>query len=452
MVGRLLVRLFIAHLLLFVGLGAILTLAGEMDRRGFAIVTISLGTALAVNGSLTLATVWPLRKLIRAARSIAEGDLSQRLDRNPGSPAKELTDAFNQMAQGLEDLVAAASQERNRLLAALNSSVDAIVAVDAEGRITFANIAAERLFGRSHEELVGNPFAWVMPNEQVMDGLRASREDGRREVCLVERPNRQHLQVITSPLIGGGEWTALVVLHDLSDVKRVEQVRRDFVANVSHELRTPLASIKSVIETLQGGALEDRRVAQEFLSRADAEVDRLAQMVEELLELSRIESGEVPLAQLPVDVEQVLAGAVERLRPQAERKGLALTLEVAPNLPPIIGDADRLARAAANLIHNAIKFTPSGGSIRVSATLVAGAISVQVADTGVGIPPEELPRIFERFYKGDRARGGSGTGLGLAIVKHTVEAHGGRVRVESQLGLGSTFTFSIPVASLPLVR
>jgi two-component system phosphate regulon sensor histidine kinase PhoR len=364
----------------------------------------------------------------------------------------ELADAFNHMAESVQDLIAAASQERNRLVAALNSSIDAVLAVNAEGRITFANMAAERLFVRSQDELVGNPFVWVMPDEQVIEALRASREEGLREMRLIERPSRYYLQVITTPIISGGEWTALVVFHDLTDVKRVEQVRRDFVANVSHELRTPLASIKSVIETLQSVALEEREAAQDFLSRADAEVDRLVQLVEELLELSRIESGEVPLARQPVEMAAVLAKAVERLRPQAEKQGLNFTLEVAPNLPPVIGDAERLERAAVNVIHNALKFTPSGGSVHVSAGLADSGVTVRVSDTGVGIAPEDLPRIFERFYKADRARGSGGTGLGLAVVKHTVEAHGGTVSVQSELGHGSTFSFSIPAASLPPKR
>jgi two-component system phosphate regulon sensor histidine kinase PhoR len=254
--------------------------------------------------------------------------------------------------------------------------------------------------------------------------------------------------VSTAPIVGGGEWVALVVFHDITEARRLEQTRRDFVANVSHELRTPLASIKSVIETLQSGALNEEAVAQDFLSRADAEVDRMVQIVEELLELSRLESGQVPLAKEPVDMGSVLSRAVERLRPQAEKKGLSLTLEQAPDLPPVIGDADRLERVALNLIHNAIKFTPDGGSVGVSATLAEAAIKVEVSDSGVGIATEDLPRIFERFYKADRARGsGGGTGLGLAVVKHIVEAHGGTVSVESREGHGSTFRFFLPTAS-----
>jgi two-component system phosphate regulon sensor histidine kinase PhoR len=419
----------------------------DITRSVLIAVVVTAAAAAVLSLAIGSTIMRPLGRLTRAARGIAAGNLSERVSPRPSGEVGELADAFNKMAQSLEGLIAAASQERNRLVAALNSSIDAVLAVNAEGRITFANVAAERLFLRSQEELVGNPFVWVMPDEQVIEALRASREEGRREMRLIERPSRYYLQVITTPIIGGGEWRALVVFHDLTDVKRVEQVRRDFVANVSHELRTPLASIKSVIETLQSGALEDREAAQDFLSRADSEIDRLVQMVEELMELSRIESGEVPLARQPVEMAAVLTEAVERLRRQAERQGLSLSLEVAPNLPPIIGDAERLERVAVNLIHNALKFTPARGSIHVSADFVGGTVTVKVSDTGVGIAPEDLPRIFERFYKADRARGSVGTGLGLAVVKHTVEAHGGTVSVQSELGHGSTFQFSLPTAS-----
>jgi len=388
-----------------------------------------------------------LDTLARAAHTVSGGDLSQRVSPRPPREVAVVADAFNDMADSLEALLTAASEERNRLIAALNSSSDAVLAVNGEGRIAFANAAALQLFGRSREELVGNPFVWVMPNEDAIEALRASREDGRREARLIERPNRQYLQVITAPILGGGEWVALVVFHDVTDVRRVERVRRDFVANVSHELRTPLASVKSVIETLQGGALEDEATAREFLARADSEIDRLVQMVEELLELSRIESGEVPFGQQPVEMGNVLVEAVKRLRPQAERQGLNLTLDVSPELPPVVGDAERLERVVVNLLQNAIKFSPAGGSIRVSAAIAGGEVTVKVSDTGAGIAPEDLPRVFERFYKADRSRGSVGTGLGLAVVKHTVEAHGGSVSAESEPGRGSTFSFSIPAAS-----
>jgi two-component system, OmpR family, phosphate regulon sensor histidine kinase PhoR len=253
--------------------------------------------------------------------------------------------------------------------------------------------------------------------------------------------------VTTTPILAGGDWAALAVFHDLTEVRRVEQMRRDFVANVSHELRTPLAAVKSVIETLQSGALEDMELAADFLDRADEEVDRLVRMVEELLELSRIESGDAPMASEQVDVLATLDHAVGRLRPQAEKQKLNLELELPADLPEVSGDTEQLERVVVNLLRNALKFTPEGGTIRVSADQSDGRIMVKVHDTGEGILPEDLPRIFERFYKADRARGGGGTGLGLAVAKHTVEAHGGVITAESEPGKGSTFTFTLPITS-----
>jgi len=286
--------------------------------RSVLIAVVVTGLAAGILSLLISGSVLgPLGRLTRAARAMAAGRLEERITPRPSGEIGELADAFNQMGEDLQGLIAAASQERSRLQAALNSSSDAVIAVDAEGRIAFGNVAAERLFMRSQEELVGNPFAWVMPNEKVLEGLRRSREDGRRSVLLVERPN-QGLQVTAAPIIGGGEWATLIVINDLTEVRRTEQIRRDFIANVSHELRTPLASIKSVIETLEAGALQDPEVAKEFLSRADEEVDRLVQMVEELLELSRLESGQVPLAREPVDMRQGLQRAAERTGRKAE--------------------------------------------------------------------------------------------------------------------------------------
>jgi two-component system phosphate regulon sensor histidine kinase PhoR len=420
----------------------------EITRTVLAAVLITALVAALLGFAIGGTVLRPLGRLARAARSIAAGNLSERVRPRPSGEVGDVADAFNQMAKSLEEIVGAISQERTRLVAVLDSSADAVLALDSEGRITLTNQAAERILGRSQQEMIGNPFVWVMPDDQVVQALRVCREEGSQKTCLVERPNRQCLQVTIAPIIGGGEWTALAVFHDVTEARRVEQTRRDFVANVSHELRTPLASIKSVIETLSSGALDDRAAAQDFLSRADAEVDRLVQIVEELLELSRLESGQAPLAEEPVNMGEVLSRAVERLRPQADKKKLNLTLDVAADLPAIMGDADRLERAALNLLHNAIKFTDGGGSISVSAAPGDDVVTVEVSDSGVGIAAEDLPRIFERFYKADRARGsGGGTGLGLAVVKHVVEAHGGAVSVESLEGHGSTFRFSLPVAS-----
>ncbi|MER3419370.1 MAG: PAS domain-containing sensor histidine kinase, partial [Chloroflexota bacterium] len=253
------------------------------------------------------------------------------------------------------------------------------------------------------------------------------------------------VQATASPVAGGGGWDMLLILHDVTEVRRAEITRRDFVANVSHELRTPLAGIKAVVETLRDGAIHDPPAAEEFLSRVDTEVDRLVQLVEELLQLARIESG-AELVMAEVEPRDVLAGCVQRFAHMAERAGVTLILDLPPELPRLPADAARLDQAVGNLIHNAIKFTPPGGTVWVSAATDGAVLRIQVTDTGQGIDPADLPRIFERFYVADRARAGRGTGLGLAIVKHVARAHGGTVTAESTPGRGSTFTISLPLA------
>jgi two-component system phosphate regulon sensor histidine kinase PhoR len=237
-----------------------------------------------------------------------------------------------------------------------------------------------------------------------------------------------------------------VLIRDITNVRRLEKVRQDFVANISHELRTPIASLKALVETLQDGAIADKSVAEDFLYRMQVETDKLAQMVSELGELSRIESGDFSIKVEPLDIAVVAARVAERLRAQAERAMLSLNLDVAIGLPHIMGDENRIEQVLVNLVHNAIKFTPQGGRVTISLGVENDAVSISVSDTGIGIPADDLPRIFERFYKVDRARSGGGTGLGLAIAKHIVQAHGGDIRVASEEGKGSTFTFSLPVA------
>jgi two-component system phosphate regulon sensor histidine kinase PhoR len=387
----------------------------------------------------------PLGRMAAAARRIAAGDLSARVSPRPGGELGDVADAFNQMAQSVESLVATASQERSRLMAALNSSSDAVLAVDREGIIRFANVAAERLLAGGRGGLLGSALAWALPNQEAVDALAASRAGSKRETRTIERPGRQHYQLIVTPIVGGGDWFALVVLHDISEVKRIEHMRRDFVANVSHELRTPLASIKAVLETLERGALEDPQAARDFISRADDEVERLVLLVEELLELSRIESGDLPIQRKPVEMARLVERVAERLRPLAEKLEVALDVEVVGDTPLVEGDESLLERAVLNLVQNALKFTDAGGKVELQAAREDGQAVVRVKDTGVGIDPADLPRIFERFYKADHSRRSGGTGLGLAVVKHAVEAHGGHVTVESELGHGSTFTMWLPL-------
>jgi two-component system phosphate regulon sensor histidine kinase PhoR len=238
----------------------------------------------------------------------------------------------------------------------------------------------------------------------------------------------------------------LILLQNITRLRQADTVRRDFISNISHELRTPLASLKALTETLQEGALDDPPAARRFLTRMETEVDALSPRVSELLELARIESGQVPLQLKAIRPIDILLPGVERLRLQAERGGLILEIDCPESLPLVLADQTRLEQVLVNLLHNAIKFTPSGGKLTLRAGEQADKLVFSVQDTGQGISEADLPRIFERFYKTDHARASGGTGLGLSIARHLVEAHGGKLWAESIEGQGSTFFFSVPLS------
>jgi two-component system phosphate regulon sensor histidine kinase PhoR len=428
--------------------------AALADIQRSLLVAIALGVVAAVVlGSLIARSMLkPLGAINDVAETIAAGDLSARVAPLPSGEAGALADAFNSMAGKLQKQIVEAGEEHQRLVAALNASIDGVAAVDRDLVVLFANQALHRLLERSlkpDNDIVSHPLVWCLPDERVLKAVRTSRDAGVPQVMLIERPGRRFYQVATTPISGAGNWAVLVVLHDLTDVRRADLQRRDFVGNVSHELRTPLASLRAVVETLANGALEDRPAAEDFLRRADHEVERLINLVEELLELSRIESGEVPLDVQPVDLRALLEEALEPARPEAVRRGVELTLEVEPGLGVLELDPKHIDRAVFNLVQNAIKFTEAGGSVAVSARRQDGHLEVTVRDTGIGIPAGDLPRVFERFYKVDQSRASGGTGLGLALVKHAVEAHGGQVSAESHVGQGSTFRFVIPLRGPP---
>jgi two-component system phosphate regulon sensor histidine kinase PhoR len=263
---------------------------------------------------------------------------------------------------------------------------------------------------------------------------------------------RLSIQGVAIPLGKALPGSTLLLFQDVTRLRQLETVRRDFVSNISHELRTPLASLKALAETLQDSITDDPPAARRFVQHMETEVDSLSLMVSELLELVRIESGRAPLQFKSTSPHEILSSAAERLRLQAERASLDLSIDCPDDLPAVLADPLRIEQVVVNLLHNAIKFTPQGGKISLAAHLAQNGgsgpnILFSVEDSGVGISADDLPRIFERFYKADRARSGGGTGLGLAIARHLVEAHGGKIWAESIENKGSTFYFNLPVFS-----
>lgn len=383
-----------------------------------------------------------LRRGIRALTDqIKRGDEPTESSRELG----ELVSVRNTQHATLHSQLLTSNTERARLSAILDQLTDGVLIADADGRVQFANPAAEKLFG---SPLAGRSVAEAIRHHSLVDAWRRCRETDGLQTESVEVPaSRQFLQLIVVPDRDTRGGTLLLV-QDLTRVRKLETVRRDFISNLSHELRTPLASLKALTETLQDGALADLEAGPRFLSRIHTEVDALTQMAQELLDLSKIESGQIELVLRKVDPLAVLKSAADRMRLQAERAGVELTVETADSAErsrSVEADATRLEQVLVNLIHNAVKFTRRGGSVVLSAKEEEGAVVFAVRDTGVGIPSDDLPRIFERFYRVDKSRAGSGTGLGLSIAKHIVEAHGGRIWAQSREGEGSALYFSIPV-------
>ncbi len=324
---------------------------------------------------------------------------------------------------------------------------DGVVIVNQRGDVVLINPAAEKLFNITSDQAMNNSVAAVVRHHELIHIWQLSQETNQEQSISLEIPRQQRfIQGITLPLEEELPGHTLLLFQDLTQIRRLETVRRDFISNISHELRTPLASLKALTETLQTGAMEDPPAAHRFLERMETEVDAMTLMVSELLELSRIESGRVPLRLESIQPCELVYSATERLGMQVQRANLELNIECQPSLPSVLADPSRLSQVLVNLIHNAIKFTPAPGKITVSATQNIDVITFIVEDTGVGIPFEDLPRVFERFYKADRARSGGGTGLGLAIARHMVEAHGGEIWAESKEGEGSQFIFTIPIA------
>jgi two-component system phosphate regulon sensor histidine kinase PhoR len=323
---------------------------------------------------------------------------------------------------------------------------DGVLIVDAKGLVQLVNPAAEKMFIITSDSTIGKPLIEVVRHHQPADMWQRCQATGEPQRIDFEVGHRLSLQGIATSLSPAISGSTLLLFQDLSRQRQIESMRRDFISNVSHELRTPLAALKALTETLQSGALEDPPAARRFLQQMETEVDSLSLMINELLELSRIESGRVPLNLASTRPIDILNPAYERLSLQAERAGLSLNLECPADLPPVLADGTRIQQVLVNLLHNAIKFTSAGGQVTVSATQQGQTIHFAVADTGIGIDADDLPRIFERFYKVDRSRATRGTGLGLAIARHLVEAHNGRIWVESEVGQGSTFYFTLPLA------
>lgn len=394
----------------------------------------------------------PVEEITWAAQEIAKGNFDVKVRPGARGELGALGDSINMMASEIRKKVYQITQEKETLTTILRGMSDGVMVVDAQGRIILINKVLETLLQGASDATGKNPVE-VIRNAELQDGFAqvlAKGETRSMELPLATPEVDKIFDVTIARLVlhaqTGG---AVAVFHDITDLKRVEQMRKDLVANVSHELRTPLTSIKGYAETLCDDGIETVSQAQAFAQIILKHANRLSALVQDLLSLTQLESQSIPISKAEIDFRRVLDAAVLMVKPSAGAKNLDIDTGSVSEKTMIWADKDQLGQALINLLDNAVKYTPEGGSVTVSVKDVGREVHVTVSDTGMGISREHLSRIFERFYRVDknRSRELGGTGLGLSIVKHIIQSHGGRVWVQSELDEGSAFSFSLPKKS-----
>lgn len=392
----------------------------------------------------------PIVEITKKAGAMARGDFDQEVSIRSDDEIGQLGSMFNTLSRRLREALKENAQEKDKLEAILEHMSDGVVAIGADERIVLANAAAAKLLGAEDpDQLLDQPMNSVIVLQDSDEPDGASLLTGDHEFTL-GGPSGRILYAYTAPYRGvAGERGAVIVLRDVTEQEQEDRARRDFVANVSHEIRTPLTTIKSYIEALEDGAMESPNHARKFLSVIHTETDRMVRMVSDLLQISRLDAGRESWKMQPHNLRELVQGACFRFAMQLQRLEVSLSFEV-PAALHVNVDADKLDQVFDNLISNAIKYTQEGGRIRVIAYRPSGKfIVVQVVDTGIGIPKHDLPQIFNRFYRVDKARSRAmgGTGLGLSIAQLIIEAHGGQIHIDSEEGQGTTVSFTLPVAT-----
>ncbi len=392
----------------------------------------------------------PVRQITKAAVGITAGNLGQQIEISTNDEIGRLAHAFNEMSQNLKTTMAAIVDERTNLATVLANLTDGVVMTDTETKVILANPAAERLFNFKETNVKGLPLIEAVHDYEIDEVVKKCVKTATEQTAQLESSGR-FIRVVSVPINNGRSLSTLALFQDLTELRNLQTMRRELIGNISHDLRTPIAGIKAMVETLQDSAIDDRQAALDFLNRINNEVDRLTQMVTELTELSHIETGKAELRRVPTNVNKVIEEVAAQMRPLAESKRVTITTDLYSNLPVIRVDKDRIRQTLTNLAHNAIKFNHPAGKVMISTNFNNSSVIVTVSDTGMGISKEDLPHIFERFYKADKARSQGGSGLGLAIAKHTIQAHGGSISVTSEDGKGTSFMFTLPFDANPRV-
>ena len=428
------------------------TIHRVMLAGGVVALVVAFGIGLFVARRVTK----PVVQMQTIARQMSEGDFTVRAPIRSPDEIGALGRALNGLAARLRDKIHDLGHEQAKATAILDGMIEGVIAVDGRDIILLMNERARSMFGLDATRGERKPFLEVIRNAELHEVFRESRAAGEgsvshRELRLAS-PVERRVQVNAVPLrLGPDEVGVVMVLHDVTELRRLEQVRTEFIANVSHELRTPLTAIQGYLETLLSGALEERENARRFLDIVFRHTERLGRLLNDLTDLSNIELGRVSLKLAPTRLDEVVDTVLAIMSPKAASGRVTLSSRLSADLPSVLADRDRLVQIVINLVDNAIKYTPEGGRVTVQAQHASdGQVEVDVIDTGIGIPPADLPRITERFYRVDKARSRElgGTGLGLAIVKHLVFAHGGQLRIESEPGRGTTVRVTMPFVTV----
>jgi two-component system phosphate regulon sensor histidine kinase PhoR len=421
-------------------------------RRVVAVAVVGVGlVALPVMLVLTRRVTSPILQMSAAAGQIARGTFPHSLRIETGDELAQLGTALNDMSAQLQARLRELAAEKNELAAVLASMTEGVLVVDAAGKVRLMNEAFRQQF-QIGDEAIGRTIIEAVRNVHLQEMAEQARNGGRtagREISFLT-PVERIFDVDAASLRGsdGSHAGTVVVFHDITRIKQLENLRKEFVANVSHELRTPLSIIKGYVETLLDEQPVEEQDAKQFLRTIEKHSRRLESLIDDLLTISALESQQTRLDLAAVSLRAIATSVIEELAAQATQKSISVSMDIGDAIPPVRGDPQRLHQVFFNLLDNAVKYTAPGGRVTVTAGVKGNEVEVGVADNGPGIAAEHLPRVFERFYRVDKARSRElgGTGLGLAIVKHIVQAHGGRVWAESEIAKGSRFFFTLPRA------
>lgn len=427
---------------------------GHLSKYIWGIILSSTLTGLII--AFIMSTIFsrritkPIEEVAQAAKGIALGNYDMKIPIRASGEIKILAESFNHMAENLHKTISELKDGKDKTEAVLGSMAESLIAVDNKCRIIMVNLAAEKLFEIKREKVLGRHLLEMLRNMELYDLVN--------DVLTAKKNISQELKITTSdekifrinivPINAKKNSGAVVILRDITEVRKLEKVRTEFVVNVSHELKTPLTSISGFVETLLDGAYKSQDHCLYFLGIIKQETDRMTRLINELLYFSRIETAGISFNKTHVDLIEVAMKALSVLQTAIKKKKHKINLDLPDTIMPILSDEDSLLQIVINLLDNAVKYTPDGGKINITIDETSNTVVITVADNGVGIAENELDRIFERFYRVDKARAGeiSGTGLGLAMVKHLVKGLEGKITVDSELGKGTTFRVYIPKA------